>query len=104
MAMEDLADAGNVRELREDVQNLAGDVRQLKDDLARLVQHASDAAKTGVRAAGESMSDSMDDLREHGEEAAESLREQIAARPLASLGIAAGVGFLVGVTLARARS
>jgi ElaB/YqjD/DUF883 family membrane-anchored ribosome-binding protein len=80
--------------LKGDVQRLRSDVGQVKDDLVTMARDAGEAAQHRLSAV-------TDTARERSIEAVDSLRHSIADRPLTSIGIAAGVGLLLGLCLRR---
>ncbi len=105
-----------------DVSRLGQGVGALKDDVKSLAHNAADAARSGVAElkqgahhaldaakeklhnAGEAAHEKFDEARHAAEHAAQSLKGLIAKHPVASIGIAAGVGMLVGLALFRPRS
>ncbi len=92
------AEARTVPELEDDIRQLKADIEKLTRQLAQTGQHGYGTAK---RAAAEG----VEQLRAHGEAAMDSLRsnardleEQMVAsvreKPVTSLAIAAGLGYL----------
>jgi ElaB/YqjD/DUF883 family membrane-anchored ribosome-binding protein len=89
-------------------QGLKKDVNQLRDDLGRLgrdvggtARDIAEAARSGVREAGEYVREAADVVRERGMEGMDQTRETIRRNPLASVGIAFGVGVLLGAVIRR---
>ena len=104
-------------------ERLEKDVKAVKSDIAALTDQITDAlntfanstskqARRGYRQARENMDSTLDDMSERGsammdaaQDAAssieESLEEVITQRPLATVGLALGLGFLIGVTWRR---
>ncbi len=104
-------------------ERLQRDVAAVKDDISALTEQITDAlnnfagavskrARGGYRQARASMDSTMDDMSERGsavmdaaQDAAYSLEEKledvITERPLASMALALGLGFLIGVTWRR---
>ena len=102
---------------------LEKDVNAVKNDIAALTDQITDAlnsfagtagkqARRGYKQARAGAEQAMDDVSERGsammgaaQDAAssieESLEEVIAQRPLATVGLALGIGFLIGVTWRR---
>ncbi len=102
---------------------LEKDVAKVKDDISDLAEQITDAlntiagsarkqaragykhARAGVDQADEDLSDRGNAMLNAAQDAAisveESLEDVIAERPLATLGIALGLGFLIGVTWRR---
>ncbi|CAG0997772.1 hypothetical protein PHYC_02674 [Phycisphaerales bacterium] len=89
---------------RGEVSRLGKDVSQLKNDLTGLARDVGDAAHTGMSAAKEGVKHSLASAKEQSTKALKSAEESVAHHPFTSLGIAAGVGFLVGMFLFRGRS
>ncbi|MDA9530840.1 MULTISPECIES: DUF883 family protein [unclassified Bradyrhizobium] len=104
-------------------ERLEKDVAAVKSDIATLTDQITDAlntfanstgkqARRGYRQARENVDSAMDDMSERGSammEAAqdaygsieETLEEAITQRPLATVGLALGIGFLIGVAWRR---
>jgi ElaB/YqjD/DUF883 family membrane-anchored ribosome-binding protein len=104
-------------------ERLEKDVTAVKNDIAALTDQITDAlnsfagtagkqARRGYKQARAGAEQAMDDVSERGsammgaaQDAAssieESLEEVIAQRPLATVGLALGLGFLIGVTWRR---
>lgn len=104
-------------------ERLEKDVAAVKNDISALAEHVTDAlntfagtagrqARRGYRQARENVDSVVDNLSEHGSAAigaaqdaansvGETLEEVITERPLATIGLALGLGFLIGVTWRR---
>ncbi|GLR95569.1 MULTISPECIES: ElaB/YgaM/YqjD family protein [Bradyrhizobium] len=104
-------------------ERLEKDVAAVKSDIAALTDQITDAlntfanstgkqARRGYRQARENVDSAMDDMSERGSammEAAqdaygsieETLEEAITQRPLATVGLALGIGFLIGIAWRR---
>ena len=102
---------------------LEKDVAAVKNDLAALTDQITDAlnsfagtaqkqARRGYRQARANVDSAVDDMSERGSAAMEaaqdaaasieeSLEDAIAQRPLATVGLALGLGFLIGMTWRR---
>ena len=83
----------------------------LKHDAGNLMHGAADAARSGVAELREGAHNAvdaakgkLDDARKATAEAAHSMKEMIVRNPVTSIGIAAGVGILIGMVLCRSRS
>jgi ElaB/YqjD/DUF883 family membrane-anchored ribosome-binding protein len=81
--------------------NLQDDITQLREDLAQLRQDVSGLASDLFGAAREQMSGAVDGAKKRGMEVAETLEEQVTEHPLAAIGVAFGVGLLVGALVRR---
>jgi ElaB/YqjD/DUF883 family membrane-anchored ribosome-binding protein len=104
-------------------ERLEKDVAAVKNDIAALTEQITDAlnsfagtagkqARRGYKQARANVDQTVDDISERGsvmmdaaQDAAysieESLEDVIAQRPLATVGLALGLGFLIGVTWRR---
>lgn len=83
--------------LQGDVQRLGQHVGQLREDLARIAKGAGEAAHSGVAAARESGKNTLETAKRKTDAAAESFRDGVSNHPGTALGIAVGVGFLIGL-------
>jgi ElaB/YqjD/DUF883 family membrane-anchored ribosome-binding protein len=96
--------------------NVESDMQSLRDDFARLAEQVGDILANRGNAAWQraksSVDDAMADAEDTGRDAADALRqvsdhfvgaidESIKARPYTTLAIAAGLGFLFGMTWRR---
>ncbi len=92
----------------EDFSDLEADVRQLKADIEKLTKQLAATGQHGYGTAKRAAAEGVEQLRAQGEAAFDSLRgnardleEQVLAnvreKPMTSLAIAAGVGFLFAV-------
>ncbi len=115
-ATKNLADKANYERLQKDVTAVKNDIAaltdQITDALNAFAGKASNQARSGYRRAREGMDQTFDDVSERGnammdaaQDAASSLEERfedvITQRPLATVGLALGLGFLIGVTWRR---
>lgn len=96
---------------KQDVDRLGQGVDTLKTDVKNLAHGAADAARSGVaelrqgaQHAVEAAKDKFESARGSAADAAESLKSVIARNPVASIGIAAGVGLIIGLVMFRPRS
>ncbi len=91
------------RDFKSGVHRLGQDVDRLKDDLTGLARDAAGTARSGVVEAKQGVRQGLEAAREMGMGATESLRGQVVTRPFTSLGIAVGIGLLVGLVIGRPR-
>jgi len=101
-----MASATNVKKINgASVEDLSEQIAILKDDIATLTSTMGELGKATTAQAVESAKSSAADLSEAGVnkalETQEKAEEFIRTQPTTALGIAAGVGFLVGLMTAR---
>jgi ElaB/YqjD/DUF883 family membrane-anchored ribosome-binding protein len=96
---------------QKDMQRLGDGMGTLKDDVKEVGHEAYDAARSGAAQLSKGAHQAVDvakhKLGEAGEsvvQATESLRQTVGRHPVASIGIAAGVGMILGLILFRPRS
>ena len=120
IGMRNLTDKANQERIEE---RLEKDVAAVKNDIAALTEQITDAlnsfagtarkqARSGYKQARANVDSAVDDVSERGSammdaahDAASSIEETledvITQRPLATVGLALGLGFLIGVTWRR---
>lgn len=110
-----MMDTANIDRLEKDVSAVKGDIsalaRQITDVMNSLAGSARKEARRGYKQARATAEDAIGDLSERGnammgaaQDAANTIEETldaIAERPLAAMGVALGIGFLIGVTWRR---
>jgi len=116
MGMQDMADKANYERLEDDVARVKDDIGaladQITDALNAIAGNARKQARRGYKQARKNVDSVVDDVSERGaammsaaQDAAisleETLEDVIAERPLATVGLALGLGFLIGVTWRR---
>ena len=100
---------------KQDVHRMGQGVGAIKADVSSLAHGAVDAARSGVselrhgaQHAVEAATDTAHDMyvgaRKAAACSADSVKELIVRNPVASVGIAAGVGLVIGMVMRRARS
>jgi ElaB/YqjD/DUF883 family membrane-anchored ribosome-binding protein len=114
--MKDLNDKANYDRLQKDVDAVKNDILtladQITDALNSLAGTAQDQARRGYKRARSNVDSVVSDLGRQGGEAFESaqdaastltdsLEDAVQHRPLAAVGLALGLGFLIGVTWRR---
>lgn len=87
----------------DDVQKLAADISQIKHDLGGLAKDVSAAAQSGAGVATEQVKHTLESVKKQGIAAAETLGDTMSKHPVSSVGIALGVGFLIGLAISRTR-
>jgi ElaB/YqjD/DUF883 family membrane-anchored ribosome-binding protein len=111
-----LTDKATRERLEKDVAAVKNDIAALTDQITDMINSfagtAKKQARRGYKQARDNVDSAVDDMSERGgammdaaQDAAlsieESLEEVIAQRPLATVGLAIGLGFLIGVTWRR---
>jgi ElaB/YqjD/DUF883 family membrane-anchored ribosome-binding protein len=115
-AMKNLSDDANYQRLEKDVTAVKNDIAALTDQITDAINtfagQARKQARRGYKEAREHVDSALDDASERGgamlgaaQDAAatleETLEDVITQRPLATVGLALGLGFLIGVTWRR---
>ncbi len=115
-AMKDLADDANYQRLEKDVNTVKDDIAALTDQITDALNTFAGAAKKqarkGYKQARANVDSAIDDASERGgamfgaaQDVAvnleETLEDAIAQRPLATVAVVHGLGFLIGVTWRR---
>lgn len=115
-AMKDWTDKATRERLEKDVAAVKNDIaeltEQITDALNTFARSAGKQARRGYRQARENMDTTFDDMSERGsammgaaQDAAvsieETLEDAITQRPLATVGLALGIGFLIGTAWRR---
>jgi ElaB/YqjD/DUF883 family membrane-anchored ribosome-binding protein len=116
VGMQDMTDKANYEGLEKDVANVKNDISaladQITDALNTLAGTAGKQARRGYKNARANVDSVVDDFSERSsammgaaQDAAASVEETlenvITERPLATVGLALGLGFLIGVTWRR---
>lgn len=94
--MSSMNSGGNVGQ-----RGLQDDMNALKDDLSQLRQDVASMASDVFGVARDGMGGAVEQAKKRGQELAETLEEQVQEHPLATVGIAFGVGLLVGALVRR---
>lgn len=92
--------------------DLENDMRQLRADMAQLVDHLKELGGQSGSAARKAAGDGIDQLREQGEAALQNVKgsaqdmerqlaQTIRERPITSLAVAVGAGFLLALATRR---
>jgi ElaB/YqjD/DUF883 family membrane-anchored ribosome-binding protein len=99
---------GSNGETERSVSELEADIRQLREDIAKLTEQLAKTGQHSYGAARRAASEGVEQLKAQGEAAIEKLRGQahdledeltahVREKPLTSLAIAAGVGYLLAL-------
>lgn len=86
---------------RSDKEDLHAAVAELSAQIQEMAENGQENLKSKLQAGAERLRDMVGTARDRGEHAAEELRDQVKDHPLMSVGIAFGVGFLLGGILKR---
>jgi ElaB/YqjD/DUF883 family membrane-anchored ribosome-binding protein len=112
----DIVDSATFERLQKDVSSVKKDIAALADQITETISHLGGAArrqaKQGYKQAQANMDAAMGDVAERGDawlnaaqDAAssieETLEDAIAQRPLTTVGLALGLGFLIGIAWRR---
>ncbi len=89
--------------IKQDGHDLRASANAVKTDVAHLAHESLEAAKDKLAGAKEAARDALSAAKEMSTDAAESLKGVVVRHPAASIGIAVGVGLLLGMVLARPR-
>lgn len=115
-AMKNMTDKATYERLQKDVDAVKNDISALADQISDVIDafkgDARKQAKRAYRQARSEVDSVMSDVGKRGSEALdaaqdyagtleESLEDAITQRPLAAVGLAVGLGFLIGVTWRR---
>ncbi|MES2601099.1 MAG: DUF883 domain-containing protein [Pseudomonadota bacterium] len=115
-AMKSMTDKATYERLQKDVDAVKNDISALADQISDVLEafkgDASKQAKRTYKQARANVDSMMSDAGKRGSEALdaaqdyagtleESLEDAITQRPLAAVGLAVGLGFLIGVTWRR---
>jgi len=116
IGMKNMTDKATYERLEKDVTAVKNDIAaltdQITDALNSFAGNASRQARRGYKQARANAESTMDDMSERGsamldaaQDAAssieETLEDAITRRPLATVGLALGIGFLIGMTWRR---
>jgi ElaB/YqjD/DUF883 family membrane-anchored ribosome-binding protein len=116
MGMRDMADKATSERLEKEVAAVKNDISALTDQITDVLNSfagtAKKQARRGYKQARANVDTAVDDLSERGSAALdaaqdaalsieETLEDVITQRPLATVGLALGLGFLIGVTWRR---
>jgi ElaB/YqjD/DUF883 family membrane-anchored ribosome-binding protein len=89
--------SGINRGFEKDVQRLGQYVGQLRDDLAGIAKGVGEVAQSGAAVAEEGAKNTLEAAKKRGQQATVSLRDRMVDHPGTTLGVAVGVGVLIGL-------
>ena len=114
--MRDWTDKATAERLQKDVAAVKSDIAALTDQITDALNTFANAtgkqARRGYKQARENMDSTLDDMSERGNammgaaqdaygSIEETLEDAITQRPLATVGVALGIGFLIGIAWRR---
>jgi ElaB/YqjD/DUF883 family membrane-anchored ribosome-binding protein len=82
--------------LRDDLDSVKEDLKRLRDDMRVIGRDMAGAARAGVREARHAVAGAADTAAERGREAVKDVERKIESNPLMSVGVAFGIGLLMG--------
>ncbi len=85
--------------LQDDVAALKADMAQLRSDLRAVSHDLVDAARAGATLAKDSVGAAVESAMDQGKARVQTLEHEIKEKPLLSVGIALGIGLLLGSML-----
>lgn len=98
-------DAVSARDIEENIARIRSDISELAGTLKKYGAGKSDEYKTRAAAAGDDLTrksqDALDQLMTELQGYEKALADEVRRRPLQSLGIAAGIGFLIAALVRR---
>ena len=94
----------DVQRLGQGVGTLTADVRHVAHGAADVVRSGATEIRQGAQHAVEVAKEKFDDAKDGAAHAADSVKHAIERNPMAAVGIAAGIGLVVGLILFRPRS
>ncbi|MHA7776892.1 DUF883 family protein [Roseibium sp. M-1] len=98
-------DTVSARDIEEDIERIRGDIAALAGSLKKYGAGKTDEVKAKATAAGQDLTkmsqDALNDLTAELQTYERALVSEIRRRPLQSLGIAAGIGFLIAALVRR---
>lgn len=102
------SDASGMRhgnpELKQSVEHLRTDLRTVAHDAADVARAGVGELRQGASHAVDVAKEKFDEAADVAAEATESVRGIVARHPIASIGIAAGVGIVLGMLICRPRN
>ena len=98
---EDIASMPHASPVPPDLEVLKADIAALRHDLTMLGQHAGESARSRIEHARLRMADAARSAQAKGKEARDQLQVQIEDHPFMSVGVAFGLGVVLGVVVAR---
>lgn len=92
------------QDFKDGVHKLGERVGEMKDNLSGFTHDAASTARAGVQEVSRGVRRTVDSGRKTAADVVDGLSEQVSARPLTTIGVAVGVGFLIGFFMRRPRA
>ena len=106
--LKNMTDKATYERLEKDVNAVKNDIAALTDQITDVLNSFAGTAKKQARKARATAEQTIDEMSEHGSammdtasSLEETLEDVVAQRPLATIGLALGIGFLIGVAWRR---
>lgn len=90
--------------LKDGLQAVSDSVGHVRDEVVSVGRGVAETARGGIEAAKSEVSKTVHAAQERGEQAISAVNDQVTSRPLTSLGVALGVGILLGMFVLRPRA
>lgn len=91
-------------DLKQSFDHLRGGLRTVAHDAADVARAGASELRDGANHAVDVAKHKLDDAADIAAETTQSLREVVGRNPIASIGIAAGVGMVIGMLICRSRN
>lgn len=89
--------------VRDDLDSLRSDLKALRDDFLSLKDHGMEGARAAAKRTGRYVTEAAHRAGDYGRDARDQMEGHIVERPFTSVGVALGVGMLMGALIGRMR-
>lgn len=96
-------DYKQTHDFKDGVQKLGDRAGEVKDNLSGMAREAASTAKAGAEDLSKGVKRTLDAGRKSAAQAIEGLTDRISENPLTTIGVALGVGFVIGFLMHRPR-
>ncbi len=97
-------DHRQVHDFKDGVQKLGERAGEVKDNLAGMARDAGSTAKAGAQEVSKGIKETVEAGRKSAAQAVEGLTDRISENPLTTIGVALGVGIVIGFLIRRPRA
>lgn len=97
-------DHKQVNDFKDGVQKMGERAGEVKENLTGMARDAASTAKAGAQEVSKGVKHTVDAGRKSAAEAIEGLTDRISENPLTTIGVALGVGVLIGFLIRRPRA